>query len=229
MRKQPLQLLAFVFIGIILYSCQNESDFLDKNQNSEKNFAVLNDIVLGNQLENPYSVTNMKRALSNLQKSSKNVSNINIEATHLYVKFIPRNEEELSILKRDSTLILYSYPLDYEIIEGSGYYRDPKVPEGQPTYQYCAIKAGKRLPREVEAEILEELFIPDEDSKGENKSRKTKNIDELVEEALRLTNNIKEPRSTKSAMGRGSSWRPSGTVKVWDENIGTTVSTKKNL
>ena len=74
----------------------------------------------------------MKKALNNLKKSSKNID-INVETTHLYVKFIPKNEEELDILKRDSTLILYSYPLDYEIIEGTGYYIDPELSEGQPT------------------------------------------------------------------------------------------------
>ena len=146
---------------------------------------VLPQIKLGKKLENPYSVTNMKKAFkslkakSTLATTSANASTLSndveiaIKPTHLYVKFIPKNDEELSILERDSTLILYSYPLDYEIIEGDGDYRDPNVPEGQPTYQYCAVKVDKKLPTEVESEILEELFIPDEDKIEEDVTQNT--------------------------------------------------------
>ncbi len=175
----------------------------------------------------------MKKALDNLKKttnkSAKTTNNldISIETTHLYVKFIPKNEEELAILKKDSTLILYSYPFDYEIVEGTGYYRDPEVPEGQPTYQYCAIKVSKTLPQDVESEILEELFIPDEDSDNSNKSRKAQssnqNINALVDESLKITNNLKETQNNNNLFARRSKWRPAGTIRVWDENIGTTM------
>lgn len=140
----------------------------------------------------------MRRALANLKESSANkgkssVDEIDITTTHLYVKFKPKTEEELSILKRDSSLILYPYPLDYEIEENGDTYKDPDVPDGQPTYQYCAVKVDKKLPDGVENEILEELFIPDEDSddKVGGKSKIYKNADALVDEALRITNNLR--------------------------------------
>ncbi len=193
---------------------------------------------MGKKLENPYAVANMKEALNNLKESFKkstksaNNFNINIEATHLYVKFTPKNEEELAILKNDSTLILYSYPLDYDLVEGTGYYRDPEVPEGQPTYQYCSVKVGKELPSTVESEILEALFIPDEDKDNTATSRKIfsiENVDVLVDEALRITNNLQNAKSQSKQMlyVRRSKWRPAGVIRVWDENIGTTTSTKR--
>lgn len=193
--------------------------------------------MLGKKLENPYSVINMKKALTNLKTSSKKSAkstdnfDINVETTHLYVKFIPKTEEELAILKKDSTLVLYSYPLDYEILEGTGYYRDPEVPKGQPTYQYCAVKVDKVLPQDVESEILEELFIPDEESDKLSKSRKTKfsnqNIDALADESLKITNNLKENQKNSKLFARRSKWRPAGTIRVWDENIGTTNTTRR--
>ena len=68
--------------------------------------------VLGKQLENPYSVSTMRRALSNLAPNTRSgLNETEIEATHYYVKFHPKNSEELDLLKQDSTLILYSYPL----------------------------------------------------------------------------------------------------------------------
>ena len=246
-----------------MYSCQNEDDFHDENGEQPNNFLVSNnDIVLGKKLQNPYSVSTMKKALSNLKTASikaasttsgsvkatmSNDFEIDIEPTHLYVKFIPKNEEELSIIQSDSTLILYSYPLDYEITEGSGDYRDPDVPEGQPTYQYCAVKVDKQLPTEVESEILEELFIPDEDDDEELASSTNEkisslglgtdydSIDTLVDEALRITNNLdkieegvedttEEESEIQSRwfFKRRSKWRPAGTIKVWDDDVVTT-------
>ena len=205
----------------------------------------------------------MRKALSNLKNTSKKAATatsgsvkatmsndfeIDIKPTHLYVKFIPKNEEELSILQNDNTLILYSHPLDYEIIEGSGDYRDPEVPEGQPTYQYCAVKVDKVLPPEVESEILEELFIPDEDKNEEPTSTKAGkvtslafdasdgSIEALVDEALRITNNldnigegIDDTTDNQSDIQarffkRKSKWRPAGTIKVWDDDIVSTTT-----
>ncbi|PCI33329.1 MAG: hypothetical protein COB60_07870 [Flavobacteriaceae bacterium] len=237
MKKHSLRFLTLTLIGILICSCQNDDDFFNENQGNKNELSTFNDIVLGKKLENPYSVTNMKKALNNLKTSSKKSAkstdnfNINVETTHLYIKFIPKNEEELAILKKDSTLILYSYPLDYEIVEGTGYYRDPEVPEGQPTYQYCAIKVNKMLPQEVESEILEELFIPDEDSDDASKSRKkqfsTQDVNSLVDESLKITNNLKETQNNSKLFARRSKWRPAGTIRVWDENIGTTTSTRR--
>ena len=83
---------------------------------------------LGKKLENPYSVDNMKKAWNNISSSGRLSEEIEIAPTHYYVKFKPVNEEEREILTDDTTLVLYDYPLDYEIAEEGHYYRDPNVP-----------------------------------------------------------------------------------------------------
>lgn len=86
--------------------------------------------VLGDKLENPYSVENMKKALEELQGSGmSSKSSIDISATHLYVRFLPKNEDELTVLKNDTTLDLFDYPLDYEIVENGTYYHDSSLPD----------------------------------------------------------------------------------------------------
>ena len=67
------------------------------------------DVQLGKQLENPYSVDNMKKAWRNLQENDNTyrMMNDSISTTHLYLKFKPANEDELSLLQEDSTLVLY--------------------------------------------------------------------------------------------------------------------------
>ena len=181
-------------------------------------------IKLGKQLENPYSVENMKKALESLRANGRTEA-IEITPTHLYLRFKPKNEEELSILKRDSTLILYDYPLDHEIEVMGNFYRDPALPPDQPTYQYCAVKVDKVLPTEVEYELLSDLFIPDEDRDGEEAPVRLASldfIDALVDESLRLTDNweevVGESHGETLVNGRGSRcWRPAGTIKVWDD------------
>ena len=121
MRKQCYRLLILTLMGILMYSCQVNDEILTLNEENTNQTQIEGMIKLGKKLENPYSVENMQRALNNLKKVNINAktttSRLNIETTHLYVRFLPKNEEELSILKRDSTLVLYDYPLDYEIEE----------------------------------------------------------------------------------------------------------------
>jgi len=90
---------------------------------TEKSTFVVDSIAgmvkLGKKLENPYSVENMQKAWSNLKTSntSGRISGNEIEITtsHRCIKFIPKNEVDLAVIKRDSSLVLYEYPLDHEI------------------------------------------------------------------------------------------------------------------
>ena len=170
-------------------------------------------VKLGKKLENPYSVENMQKAWSNLKTSntSGRISGNEIEiiTSHRYIKFIPKNEADLAIIKRDSSLVLYEYPLDYEIVEQGGFYRDPGVPSNQPTYRYCAITIDKKLPVGIEFEVLANLFIPDENKDGNPGGRLVSSelIRELVDEALRITNNLQE-KVTSNGRVQASSWRP---------------------
>ncbi|AUS06911.1 hypothetical protein [Pseudotamlana carrageenivorans] len=176
----------------------------------------------------------MKKALDNLKKSNassklSSIKDIEITTTHLYLRFKPKNQEELNILAIDSTLVLYDYPLDYEITEIGYYYRDPEVSDDQPTYQYCAIPVDKKLPKGVEYELIANLFIPDEDNvdstegKTSGKLYSSDLIDSLVDEALRITNNLDMALHNKSSKVSASKWRPAGKIKVWDDVQNTFV------
>ncbi|WP_412466723.1 hypothetical protein [Pedobacter sp. KLB.chiD] len=92
---------------------------------------------------------------------SKEVVENTMAATHYYIKFKPLNEAQLAVLKSDSTITIYPFPLDAEVNPYKGNYRDPAVPTGQPTYQYAAVEVDKVLPK-IPLEKLEELYLPDE-------------------------------------------------------------------
>lgn len=160
--------LSFFNLGLCLVACS----YLDEPAlPSVPSVPVLSEIEgmmkLGRQLENPYSVENMKKARDNITASGRVAEDVEITTTHLYLKFLPKNEAEMDVLQTDSTLVLYDYPLDFEIEERGDFYRDPSVPAGQPTYQYGAVGVRQPLPPGIAYELLAKLFIPDEFSDAE--------------------------------------------------------------
>ena len=165
-------------IGIFMYSCQKDDEVIPQVVEQAPTKGL---IKLGEKLENPYAIENMQKALDNFKKSnlsakSSSVNDIEITTTHLYLRFKPKNDEELNILKADSTLVLYDYPLDYEITEQGDFYKNPEVTGEQPTYQYCSVKVDKKKPEGVEHDLLAKLFIPDEDSDTSNTTGKISKI-----------------------------------------------------
>ena len=237
-----LILMAVVMQGIIS-SCHKDDEILP--QTNPQTSGQLNTMMeLGKQLKNPYSVENMRKAINELRvlsnkSSAANIDFPDIQTTHLYVKFKPKNDDELSILKQDSTLILYDYPLDYEIKQDGAYYRDPEVPQDQPTYQYASVKAGKKLPEEIEHEVLSELYYVEKTEESDTPQKSGANIDgvdwfALEQKALEITDNlekeVEEKQKDKSPLDEQSfffrrrrSWRPKGRIQVWDNTLGRYV------
>lgn len=72
---------------------------------------------------------------------------------------------------------------------------------------------------------MEELYIPDENKINSISGKTTKKslpyADKLVKESFRLTGNEYATSSTAR-----ESWRPAGTIKVWDDVIGSTTTSE---
>jgi hypothetical protein len=129
----------------------------------------------------------------NTQLSTKQgtaVATNGINATHYYLKFMPRNDADYALLKRDSNLIIYPFPLDNENVTYKGNYRDPAVADGIPTYQYAAVPISYVLPA-VPYQKIEDLYLPDEQSKnsqvtvkGDGGSSFTVSVQQLVNQAF---------------------------------------------
>ncbi|MDE6858575.1 MAG: hypothetical protein K2J33_07575, partial [Alistipes sp.] len=130
----------------------------------------------------------------------------------------------------------------YEFESGTSYH-DPEIPDSLPTYQYASGEQERWIAMKdtlsVAYEVLEELFIPDEDSLlGDVDDDETESpiaayalsadgsgveewaVDALVEEALRITGN-EEPMTRSN-----SKWRPSGSVKAYDNIVDGMVPLK---
>lgn len=211
---------------VIFSSCEKDFEQPIVSQTKQPHFTD-GQIRLGKQLENPYSVENMQKAWDNIAIPTMRSAMSEVPTTHLYLKFKPQDEEQLSILKNDTSIIWYDYPLDYEMLEeGGSYYHDPEVPLDQPTYQYTAVSVDHPLPQGVEYELLANLYIPEEQESGA-RLQQQEWIDQLVDEALLITDNL-EPttRDSRGITARRKRWRPAGTMKVWDDNYNKYVPIK---
>lgn len=144
----------------------------DSDDDEEDELLEMHDttMILGKQLENPYSVVNMAAARKALIASGTPASMLPIvKRTHRYVRFKPANDDELKALHAlDTTIVYYEYPLDYEIVQNGVSYHDPSITDTLPTYQYAAISDTQwnsiADSLNVEYAVLEDLCIIDEDS-----------------------------------------------------------------
>lgn len=210
-----------LFSIIIFNSCRKEPIPDPIPINNEEQAMVFSEgqMELGEKLENPYSVENMSKALENNESLSK--STIKIEPTHFYVRFRPKSEQELEMLKRDATLDLYDYPLDVEIKKGGTHYHDPSIPANEITWQYTVVPFNYTFPK-IQYQKLADLYLPFNDGEEGLKSNEIKYSEwlELEAEALRMTNNLPETEPSFKA----SSWRPSGTILVKDDILNSTTT-----
>ena len=216
--KMKANIYGSVIMLVIIISCQKSNETI-----SIANYEPNNpELVLGKQLENPYSVTNMRKALSVLKKETRSglSSEEVIQATHHYIRFLPKDKDDVSVLKSDTTLILYDYPLDYEILSYGGYH-DPTCPRDTPTPLYASVPISYHLPDNVEYEVLEDLFIPDEYDLTETRSDYSSTfIKELVDKSLELTGNSDPDYSETKG---GGSWHPRGSIRYFDATISAYV------
>lgn len=211
-------------IGIIVaanvfLACQEHDENIAPVINDLKSSTLSgNQVVLGKQLENPYSLESMKKALTNLQANGRVVTDLSIQTTDLYVRFLPADTLELEAISSDPSLVLFDHPLDFEIEQEGNWYHDPSVPDHLPTYQYTVVKPGYVFPDTIEYEVLAELFIPDDVEEGVANGRTsidTELLDALEDEALRITDNWEEPIiDDADPMARRSRWNPSGRIRV---------------
>ncbi len=164
-------------------------------------------------LPNPYSLTNMQAVYSAAG------SNITLQPTDLYVRFLPQDSTQMSRLI-DLGLELFDFPLDIELEEGEVYV-DPTIPEGEITWQYTAVKPNFVFPAGIPYEILEQCYIPEE---GETAGGTyASGIDVEAEAFERLGyDDVFEP----VVPTYGGAKTLTGTIRVYDNEIDAYVPVK---
>lgn len=119
---------------------------------------------LGAQLNNPYTPAHMQWALDSLNDAGVfSEKPFMVRVTHRYLKYYPQNQSDIEILESDSNLIYFDHPLDYAVTVQGNYYQDPDLPDSMPTPLYVVVPDGYNYNTTMSYEILEELYLPEED------------------------------------------------------------------
>jgi hypothetical protein len=168
-------------------------------------------IVLGKQLDDPYSVENMTKALSAVYPTK--AERVVLPTTHYYVRFLPADEAQYQRLERKGVEML-DHPMDYEILREGDWYHDPAIPEGAITWQYAAVPKDFVFPQDIPYEILDSCYIPEDKPhfKGEDNGVDWAAVER---EAFRLTGNAALLEDAAGTKGGGSA-SPAGRITLVD-------------
>ena len=176
---------------------------------------------------------------------------IEIKPNVLYIQFTPKTFEQEGKLKKDSTLALIDYPLGYEYDE-AWFENRPQLGKDEIPAYYTSVSVDRELPKGVPHKVLAEMYLPQVDKNLENikgslyrtKQNETGGfIDVLLNQAFKQTDNEgldglgileKQSESNQSqnkvlGIGIGDKWHPAGILRIWDDNIGTTIPYEREL
>ena len=117
-------------------------------------------IELGEKLEDPYTVENMEKALKSIYPVK--AERIDIYPTDLYVRFLPRTDEDLDVL-RNAGLYLMDHPMDHRILKEGDWYKDPSLEDGAITWQYAVVDKDFKFPDGIVHEVLDRCYISEHD------------------------------------------------------------------
>lgn len=203
--------ITFLLVLLLAASCTDKFfTSVGEMVDTEGNVVSHDMIVLGSQLEDPYSLQNMSDALASLYPTKSD--RVVMEPTDLYVRFLPEDDDQFDMLE-EMGLQLIDHPVDYEIVREGDYYHDPEIPKDGITWQYAVVDADFVFPDWIKYEILDRCYIPDDssDTKGPD------GIDwETVErEAFRITGNGK----MLNPLTKGESGSPEGRITIEDDKL----------
>ncbi len=250
LQKLPLIL---ILIGLTTTSCRDEIKETEASNTSVKEAyldADEQEIVLGDKIENPYSVENMQQAYQNIMKSKdkssktlqKTGETIEISTNHHYVRFWCTSAEDKE--KLTSLDIQFSeFPLDREIEEEGDFFIeedfDTETFEGAWVYT-SLLEDFDYASLGLTYELLEDLFLFEE-SQGEDieeddgllakaTDAQISFYEALEKEAFRITGNLeKELKKNKDNNLGEKCWffcrgrtQPKGTLKVYNTATGGT-------
>lgn len=242
MKKSKIKNLLLLALLSLIASCNNDPISTEETSTvREKDYYLK----LGKKLENPYSVKNMKRALDSVKakmtisKTAKSTSDFDIETSHLYVKIEPKNATEEALVKKDTSQNFFDYPLDYDFSEEVLKEIGTNNPDVIGSY-YVSVPKDYVFPEGIKTEVLEELYIPEQDPYFDNTtgtgkvskstiSSKEDLLGNLLIEAFKLTHNEAQLGLQSTTTGKsswwifGKRWRPNGKITMFDNSLGRDV------
>ncbi|MBP5456929.1 MAG: hypothetical protein J6Y37_10535 [Paludibacteraceae bacterium] len=246
--KKKTKLLYVCLMAIALQSCQERMETEESPLQSQESQS--GQIKLGEKWELPYSLRNVQAAYDSLMAENplRSGGHEQLQATHYYVRFLPKDSAEMAELLMDTTLFLSDFPWDRDI-EGDGgeSYHDPSLDNTIFTWQYTRVPIDYQFTN-IKYEILDEMCIlpefelteeseedDDETEEGDveyvlRSSQAQSFAKQLQMASLRragyvsgnCTNDTIPLRSwlSNALKKLNPTWTPKATIKAWDDLLG---------
>lgn len=222
------QLIPIVSLSLIVtVGCKKELQNPNQSSRSQLNMSQYarqgidnpeGEVVLGEQLENPYTPENMQSAILALEnRGIVAPADFNVHTSHKYIKFTPTNWEDYAVLREDTSHVYFDHPLDREIeVEGNRYH-DPNVADSLPSPLYTTFAANEDITTDIPYEVISPLYIPELDPTLEDNIQF---MDELLDQAYVQTNNFNDTiKAPLDPTTFARTYRPGGQILINDNRI----------
>jgi hypothetical protein len=222
--KKFASLLFVALPAFAAVSCNPVHFFIERGEAVDTDEVVAHGMmVLGRQLEDPYSVSNITRALASLYPTR--AGEIDVSETDLYVRFLPASQEQYDKLESLGVEML-DHPVDFEIIREGDYYHDPSIAAGDITWQYAVVSPDFDFPEEIRYEVLDHCHITEHDVFSRS-SYDGIDWDAVERESFRLTGN--GAMLSGNVAVKSSAAQPSGRITLIDDRFPDTPEPVKGV
>ena len=189
-------------------------------------------------INNPYSVANMRKAMNQIS-AVYGTQPKPIYATHDYVRFLPKDSLDMYILEDSLGLLLIEYPIDRILTDAEcEFYSNDLI--GEYGWLYTLVPKNFRYPSGIETEILQEVYV-----QGSGFTTRTDDAahispqligggssggttladseyDLIVAQAMKNAG-IETVGGGATSTGGSNSWTPTAVITCWDDALNRNV------
>jgi hypothetical protein len=172
---------------------------------------------------NPYYIGTIKAAYTKLKSLGQISATYNITPNALYVRYLPKDENDFYLLETTSPTELFEYPLQENDIQNNEehHYDDGTLSNDQLPFQYTVCTIGQVLSN-FEADILDTLFLNHIDSTISDDDWKKIETEALISTGVIDPNNPNDVQAFIFC----NYWFPSGKIEIWDDALSTNLPLK---
>lgn len=189
-------------------------------------------------INNPYSVANMRKAMNQIS-AVYGTQPKPIYATHDYVRFLPKDSLDMYVLEDSLGLLLIEYPIDRILTDAEcEFYSNDLI--GEYGWLYTLVPKNFRYPSGIETEVLQEVYV-----QGSGFTTRTDDAahispqligggssggttladseyDLIVAQAMKNAG-IETVGGGATSTGGSNSWTPTAVITCWDDALNRNV------
>jgi hypothetical protein len=170
-------------------------------------------------LNNPYSLSNVQRALTSIRGSSAPT----LQATQKYIRLLPQSEADVEYINGVLGLETFSYPFDYDLSLAEMEAHENTLINGY-AWQYCLVPPNFSMPPGIEGDVLDYAYMqsdsPGTRAPGEQLDHDL--YDAVMDKAFLDTGNA-------TTQTRATAWTPEATIKYISGVPGEAAIPLKNV